>query len=125
MSQIAGVESVISGQVISGGSPVNRATVTLWAATAGAPVQLGREATDAGGCFTIDLDATPATDASLYLIAEGGRSAADSTEGANECATLMTVLGSVSTYRMARVSGEVRPSPLVNRAKRRERGPLQ
>ena len=31
----------VTGQVLSGSAPVARATVTLWAATAGAQVQLG------------------------------------------------------------------------------------
>ncbi|MGB0092990.1 MAG: hypothetical protein WBP81_10725 [Solirubrobacteraceae bacterium] len=65
---------LVSCQVLSGGAPVERATVTLWAATAVAPVQLGRAATGADGRFTINSAAASAQDASLYLIAEGGKS---------------------------------------------------
>ncbi len=83
----------VTGQVLSGGAPAERATVTLWAATAGAPVQLGRAATDADGRFTINSAAAPAEDASLYLVAEGGRSSADKTGGDNDRMALMTVLG--------------------------------
>jgi hypothetical protein len=45
------------GQVLGGGAPVERATVTLWAATAGAPVKLGQAATGADGRFRIDPSA--------------------------------------------------------------------
>ena len=82
------------GQVLGGGAPVERATVTLWAATAGAPVQLGQAATGADGRFTIDSSAASPKDASLYLIADGGKSAADKTGGDNDRIALMTVLGS-------------------------------
>jgi streptogramin lyase len=84
----------VTGQVLSGGAPVERATVTLWAATAGAPVQLGRAATGADGGFTINSAAALTKDASLYLVAEGGRSSADKTGGDNDRMALMTVLGS-------------------------------
>jgi hypothetical protein len=84
----------ITGQVFSGGARVGGATVTLWAATADAPVQLGQEATGADGRFTINSAAASAKDASLYLIAEGGKSSADKTGGDNDGMALMTVLGS-------------------------------
>ena len=83
----------VTGQVLSGGAPAERATVTLWAATAGAPVQLGRAATGADGRFRVSSAAAPAKDASLYLVAEGGRSSADKTGGDNDRMALMTVLG--------------------------------
>ena len=84
----------VTGQVLCGGAPVEGASVTLWAATAVAPVQLGRAATGADGRFTIDPAAASAKDASLYLIAKGGKSAADKTGGDNDGMALMTVLGS-------------------------------
>jgi hypothetical protein len=83
----------IAGQVLAGGGRVEGATVTLWAATAGAPVQLGRAATGDDGRFTISSAAASAKDASLYLIAEGGKSSADRTDGDNDSMALMTVLG--------------------------------
>ena len=83
----------IAGQVLAGGGRVEGATVTLWAATAAAPVQLGRAATGADGRFTISSAAASAKDASLYLIAEGGKSSADRTDGDNDSMVLMTVLG--------------------------------
>jgi hypothetical protein len=87
--------SEITGQVFGGGVPVERATISLWAATAVAPEQLGRAAaTGADGRFTISWAAASAKDASLYLIAEGGKSAADKRSGDNNLMVLMTVLGS-------------------------------
>jgi 5-hydroxyisourate hydrolase-like protein (transthyretin family) len=74
----------VTGQVLGGGAPVERATVTLWAATAGAPVQLGEVATGADGRLTVNSAAVSARDTSLYLVAEGGRSSADKTGGENE-----------------------------------------
>ena len=84
----------VTGRVLGGDAPVERSTVTLWAATSGLPVQLGRAATGADGHFTIDSTAASAKDASLYLIAEGGKSSADKTGGDNDRMALMTVLGS-------------------------------
>jgi hypothetical protein len=84
----------VTGRVLGGDAPVERSTVTMWAATSGLPVQLGRAATDADGRFTIVATAASPKDASLYLIAEGGRSSADDTPGDNDRLGLMTVLGS-------------------------------
>jgi hypothetical protein len=84
----------VTGQVLSGGAPVERATVTLWAATAGPPVQLARAVTGADGRCTLNSAAASAKDASLYLIAEGGRSSAQKAAGDNDRMLLMTVLGS-------------------------------
>ena len=86
--------TLVTGQVLSGGAAVERATVTLWAATAAAPVQLGRAATGADGRFTIDSAAAYERDASLYLIAQGGESSSDKSGGDNDRAALMTMLGS-------------------------------
>ena len=36
----------ISGRVLGGGAPIANSTVTLWAATAGVPTQLGQVKTD-------------------------------------------------------------------------------
>src|SRR4030095_9482262 len=62
----------LNGQVLGGGSPIASSTVTLWAATAGAPAQLGQARTGADGRFTIAAAADPASDATLYLVAKGG-----------------------------------------------------
>jgi len=83
----------VTGQVLGGGAPVALSTVTLWTATAAAPVQLGQATTGADGRFTISSAAALAKDASLYLIAKGGKSAADKTGGDNDRIALITVLG--------------------------------
>jgi hypothetical protein len=86
----------ISGHVTSGDAPVERATVTLWAAGALAPVHLGQAATGADGRFTITPPDASSYDGSVYLVAEGGKSSADKTNGDNDRLTLMTVLGGES-----------------------------
>src|SRR3954468_1106634 len=83
----------IAGQVLSGGTPVERATVTLWAATAGAPLQLGQAVAGADGRFTVDAPVASAQDTSLYLTAVGGKSSADKTGGDNERLALFAVPG--------------------------------
>ena len=85
---------LVTGRVLSGGAPVERATVTLWAATAVAPERLGEAATGADGRFTLRTAAGSAEDASLYLTATGGKSSADRTGTDNDRMALMTVLGS-------------------------------
>jgi hypothetical protein len=44
----------LKGQVLGGGQPIANSTVTLWAASAGAPPQLGRARTEVDGSFTIN-----------------------------------------------------------------------
>ncbi|MGO9427701.1 hypothetical protein, partial [Rhodoblastus sp.] len=83
----------LDGQVIAGGQPVAGSTVTLWAAGAGAPQQLAQAQSDAGGHFAFSSTGAAGPDASLYLIAKGGHSAADKTSGDNPALALMTVVG--------------------------------
>jgi hypothetical protein len=82
----------IKGQVLGGGAPIAQSTVTLWAASAGAPKQLAQTKTDANGNFSVHGTAAP--DASLYLVATGGTSAANQAAGNNPVIALLTVLGS-------------------------------
>ena len=84
----------LDGQVLGGGVPVANSTVTLWAATSGAPAQLGQAKTGADGRFTIDGAAAPAKDASVYLVARGGTPAASKADGDNPAIALLAVLGS-------------------------------
>ena len=44
----------IKGKVLGGGQPITNSTVTLWAASAGAPRQLGQARTGADGSFTLN-----------------------------------------------------------------------
>jgi hypothetical protein len=51
----AGVAAdTLEGQVLGGGQPIANSTVTLWAASAGVPTQLGRARTEVDGSFTIN-----------------------------------------------------------------------
>jgi len=90
----------ISGRVLGGGAPIANSTVTLWAATAGAPVELGQAKTGADGQFSLNATAAPAMDASLYLVAQGGKAAADKSATDNPAIVLMTVLGSKAPPRV-------------------------
>ncbi len=83
----------VSGRVLGGGAPVANSTVTLWAATAGAPAQLGQAKTDSNGQFSLTATAMPATDASLYLVAKGGKAAADKSASDNPAIALLAVVG--------------------------------
>jgi hypothetical protein len=84
----------INGQVLGAGAPIANATVTLWAASAGAPKQLAQSQSGADGRFTISGAAGVSGDASLYLIAKGGTPSASRASGDNGAIALMTVLGS-------------------------------
>jgi hypothetical protein len=79
----------LKGRVLGGGQPIISSTVTLWAASAGAPTQLGQASTGPDGSFTLDTTGGTGT-ASLYLIANGGRNPQGSD---NPAIALMTVIG--------------------------------
>jgi len=90
----------IRGQVLGGGAPVANSTVTLWAASAGAPKQLAQARTGADGRFTLNAGA-PGKDSSLYLIAKGGTPVANKAGGDNPAVSLMLVVGSRAPARVA------------------------
>ncbi|HTV53748.1 MAG TPA: hypothetical protein VMI06_02415, partial [Terriglobia bacterium] len=81
----------IKGQVLGGGAPIAQSTVTLWAASAGAPRRVAQTKTDKDGRFAIH--GTGAPDTSLYLVATGGVSAANQGAGNNPAIALITVVG--------------------------------
>jgi len=93
---VAAVEAAVSvnGRVLGGGAPIANSTVTLWAASADAPKQLGQARTDAKGQFTLASGGAPGKDAVLYLVAKGGQSAASKASGGNPAIALMVVVGS-------------------------------
>src|SRR4051794_15507815 len=62
----------LKGQVLGGRQPISNSMVTLWAAGAGAPTQLGQARTGADGSFTLNATDAPDKDGMLYLIARGG-----------------------------------------------------
>src|SRR5215472_14722360 len=91
MSATAAVS--LNGQVLGAGGPIANSTVTLWAATAGAPAQLGQARTGANGRFTIAATADPPRDATLYLVAKGGTPATNKAGGDNPAIALIGVVG--------------------------------
>ncbi len=82
----------LNGKVLGGGQPITSSTVTLWAASADAPQQLGQARTGADGSFTLNSTGGP-SGASLYLIAKGGQPGANAQGGDNPAIALMTVVG--------------------------------
>ncbi len=86
------IAATLGGQVQGGGAPIAGSTVTLFAAGTGAPRQLAQTKSGADGRFA--LTAPAPTDASLYLIAQGGQPTAKKAAGNNPAIALMTVLGS-------------------------------
>jgi hypothetical protein len=83
--------ATISGQVRGSGAPIADSTVTLWAATSETPQQLAQARTGTDGAFSLTANA-PAN-ASLYLVASGGQSAASRVGGGNPAIALIAVLG--------------------------------
>ena len=88
----------IEGQVLGGGAPIAQSTVTVWAASSGAPKQLAQTKTDADGNFSVD--GAGAQDASLYLVATGGIPAANKAGGNNSAIALLAVVGSKPPSRV-------------------------
>jgi hypothetical protein len=84
----------INGQVLGAGAPIANSTVTLWAASAGAPKQLAQTRSGADGRFAIGAAEAPGNDSTLYLIAKGGTPAANKEKGDNPAIALIAVLGS-------------------------------
>ncbi len=90
---VRSMASDISGTVFGSGSPISGATVTLFAAGTGAPVQLAQSTTGNDGTFT--LNGFNTTDvAVLYLIAKGGKITGAVDQGPGNSLTLMSLLGS-------------------------------
>ena len=89
----AATADTLKGQVLGGGQPIANSTVTLWAASAGAPTQLGQARTGVDGSFTINSSGVPSKDAVLYVVVKGGNPAASNAGADNPAIALMTVLG--------------------------------
>src|SRR5215475_10490424 len=89
----AAVLAQIRGQVLGGGAPIANSTVTLWAASAGAPRQLGQTRTGNDGGFMMTVPDSLAADTSLYLVAKGGTPSANKASGDNSAIALITVVG--------------------------------
>jgi hypothetical protein len=72
----------LEGQVLGAGAPIANATVTLWAESEDAPVQLARTQSGTDGRFTMGFAGAPSAD-SLYLVATGGEPTAKKGSGNN------------------------------------------
>ena len=82
----------IKGQVLGGGVPIAKSTVTLWEASAGAPRQLAQTKTSDDGRFEVHSKGAH-RDSVLYLVAKGGEARANKGSGDNSAIALLTVLG--------------------------------
>jgi hypothetical protein len=80
------------GQVLGGGAPIAKSTVTLWAASAAAPKQLAQTKTDDNGRFEIRSKEAD-SDSILYLIAAGGEAKSKPGSTDNAAIVLLSVLG--------------------------------
>jgi hypothetical protein len=83
----------LNGQVLGAGAPIANATVTLWAASAGAPAQLAQARTGADGRFALNASGARGKDAILYLVAKGGTPKVAANKGADDAIALMALLG--------------------------------
>jgi hypothetical protein len=96
----AAAAGALKGQVLGGGAPIAGSTVTLWAASDGAPKQLAQTKSGADGRFTFAGAAAP-QGASLYLVAKGGQATANKSSSDNPAIALMTVLGAKPPAQVA------------------------
>src|SRR5215510_1183183 len=85
----------IAGQVLGGGAPIANSTVTLWAANVGNPQELAHARTGADGRFSMTLPGAVGKGASLYLVAQRGRTGASKASGDTSRIALMAVLGAM------------------------------
>ena len=83
----------IEGQVLGGGAPIAKSTVTLWSASADAPRQLAQTQTGDDGHFTLTPEGSSGEDGILYLVAKGGVPTAHQGSGDNPAIGLIAVLG--------------------------------
>jgi hypothetical protein len=82
----------IKGRVLGAGAPIAGSTVTLYAASGGAPVELGKAKTGADGAFEVRGGGARPKDSTLYLVAKGGK-AKLSQGGDNPAIALLSVVG--------------------------------
>lgn len=83
----------ISGRVLGAGAPIAGATVTLWAASPEAPKELAKAQSGTDGRFSLEAAPKTNSDATLYLIAEGGRPIANQAGEKNPAIALVAALG--------------------------------
>jgi len=91
-SQSFAVDS-IKGQVVGGGAPIAKSTVTLWEASSSSPRQLAQTKTNDDGRFEVRAKGA-SKDGILYLVASGGVAKASKSGGDNPAIALLSVVGS-------------------------------
>src|SRR5215470_3474231 len=82
----------VMGKVQGANSPIVGSTVTLYAASAGAPAQLAQATSDNKGRFKLSVSKIPGNSV-LYVVARGGTSNAAAAQVANNAIALLAVLG--------------------------------
>ena len=82
----------IKGEVMGGGAPIAKSTVTLWEASAAAPKQLGQTKTNDDGRFEVRAKGA-SKDGILYLVATGGIPKANKATADNPAIALLAVVG--------------------------------
>ena len=116
LSSAPALAETVSGQALGAGAPIAGSMVTLWAASGSTPTRLGQVKTGDGGRFTLSADSRGAD---LYLVAQGGRPAANKAGGDNPAISLMAVLGGAPSAKADTVSGDWseigRILPLIDR----------
>jgi len=82
----------VNGKVVVAGAPLANATVTLWAASSGAPRQLAQGRTGADGAFALTTAGASGKDGVVYIVAMGGEATARKGGGNNTAIALMGLL---------------------------------
>jgi hypothetical protein len=120
----AAAAETLKGQVLGAGAPISNSTVTLWAASAGAPKQLAQVRTGNDGRFVLNATGAAGKDSILYMVAKGGNPTANTAGGDNPAIALMTVLGSkpptkvtINEMTTVRRSGRTRSSSTAARSR--------
>jgi hypothetical protein len=83
----------VEGEVQVSGGPLASSTLTLWAASSGAPQQLAQTKSGSDGRFQLHTAETPSEDVVLYVVAKGGVATVKEGSDDNPAIALLTVLG--------------------------------
>jgi hypothetical protein len=84
----------IKGQVLVGGAPIAKSTVTLWTASPGEPKQIAQAKTSTDGRFELQAKSAPGNDSVFVVVAKGGQlTASKAAVGDNPAIALMVLLG--------------------------------
>ena len=92
LANFSSLAAELAGNVQGAGSPIAGSTVTLYAASDGAPAKLAQGNADNNGTFKLKFGQVP-KDSVLYVVAKGGTPKAGAVKGPNDAIGLMAVLG--------------------------------